>query len=62
MSISQLSMGQIDYRELIAYAKQKGVAVPDLSDEEKNAFIVNSSTEEIYKCEEKQLMLSRIND
>lgn len=40
---SKLCKVQIDYHGLIAYAKQKGVAVPDLTDEEKDAFIVNSS-------------------
>lgn len=46
---SKLCKVQIDYHGLIAYAKQKGVAVPDLTDEEKDAFIVNSSMDEIYK-------------
>jgi hypothetical protein len=37
----------IDYNGLLAYAKSRGKAVPDLSDEEKNRFILNSNMENI---------------
>ena len=46
----ELHKVKIDYHGLIAYAKKKGVSVPELSDEEKNDFILNSSMDEINKA------------
>ncbi|MCR5103558.1 MAG: hypothetical protein K6B68_03775 [Eubacterium sp.] len=44
---------QIDYQGLIAYARNKGITVPELTDEEKNKFIINSTMSEIKKmCDE----------
>lgn len=40
---------KIDYLGLLAYARSLGLTIADLTDEEKNWFIENSSMEEIYK-------------
>ena len=46
---AELRQVQIDYHGLIMYAKTKGVSVPELTDEEKNRFILNSNMERINK-------------
>jgi hypothetical protein len=40
--IADIPQIQIDYRGLVAYAHKKGCYVSDLSDEEKNRFIVDA--------------------
>ncbi|MBR6309016.1 MAG: hypothetical protein IKR39_10475 [Lachnospiraceae bacterium] len=42
----------IDYKGLLKYAKEKGVAPVDLSDEEKNMFIKNSDMKTINELRE----------
>lgn len=46
---AELQQVRIDYHGLILYAKTKGVSVPDLSDEEKNRFILNSNMDRIHE-------------
>ena len=46
---SRLRRIQIDYHRMIAYAKEKGVPVSELTEEEMNQFIVNSNMTEIKK-------------
>ena len=43
----QLPEAQIDLSGLIAYAHEKGVKVGDLSEEEKNQFISNSTVQSL---------------
>ena len=43
----------IDYNGVIKYARSKGVAPADLSDDEKNMFIKNSDMAEINKLRDK---------
>ena len=43
----------IDYKELIKYAKNKGISPAELSDEEKDLFIKNSDMKSIKKLRKK---------
>lgn len=46
---TELQRIRIDYSGLIEYANNKGVSVPDLSDEEKNRFVLNSNMADIME-------------
>ena len=44
---------KIDYRKLLAYAKEKGMSPSELSDDERNRFIVNSNMGKIREIRAK---------
>lgn len=44
---------KIDYKKLIAYAKEKGVSPSELSDDERNQFIANSDMKKIREIRAK---------
>ena len=47
--ISEIPKINIDYRSLINYAHSVGKTVPELSDDEKDKFIIDSSIQELKK-------------
>lgn len=58
----ELQQIRIDYDGLVAYSREKGVSVPELSDEEKNRFILNSDMSrimDIRKAEAARVGVSR---
>lgn len=44
---------KIDYKKLLAYAKEKGMSPSELSDDERNRFIVNSNMKKIREIRAK---------
>lgn len=46
---SQIPDVQIDYHGLVKYAKEVGKSVADLSDKEKDAYIIGSTMSELRK-------------
>lgn len=48
-SIDEIPKFNIDYRELIKYARSVGKTVVDLSDKEKERFIIGNTIEDVKK-------------
>lgn len=48
-AIDEIPKVNIDYRGLISYAHSVGKTVPELSDDEKDMFIIDSSIDKVKK-------------
>jgi len=47
--INEIPVINVDYRGLITYARSKNKTVPELSDQEKEKFIINSDMDEVRR-------------
>jgi len=47
--INEIPVINVDYRGLITYARSKNKTVPELSDKEKEKFIINSDMDDVRR-------------
>ena len=48
-SVAEIPVFNIDYRGLVEYARKTSRSVPELSDEEKNRFIIGATMDDIKR-------------